>query len=259
VPGTKSSESLSAAISGSIAALRALYLGWLLCAQTGDLDDEEVEPPMPPGLGQLSASLESLTEFLRIDTNLLHVAAQSSPSLKDSGLERDDVRRWVANLRSEEKDEVLTKFIVNGDQVAVNELLHRFHKQGAANQTTASRARRTVGELLRAAETIAAENQRIEAEKRAREKARRERETALEREKHLDNLAVSEPSVWAEIETLIATKQPQRYDRAIKLLVDLRDLHARAKGGDFEMRVEALRQVHARKPTLIERLEKAGL
>ena len=30
--------------------LRALYLGWLLCAQTGDFDDEEVEPPCRPGL-----------------------------------------------------------------------------------------------------------------------------------------------------------------------------------------------------------------
>jgi len=29
--------------------LRALYLAWLLCAQSGDLDDDEVEPPVPPG------------------------------------------------------------------------------------------------------------------------------------------------------------------------------------------------------------------
>jgi hypothetical protein len=50
--------------------LRALYLGWLLCAQSGDLADDEVEPPVPAGLAQLSASLESLVEFLRVDTDL---------------------------------------------------------------------------------------------------------------------------------------------------------------------------------------------
>ena len=56
--------------------LRCLYLGWLLCAQEGELDEEEIEPPVPSGLGQLSASLESLAEFLRIDPDLIHVAAQ---------------------------------------------------------------------------------------------------------------------------------------------------------------------------------------
>jgi hypothetical protein len=113
--------------------------------------------------------------------------------------------------------------------------------------------------LKSVANAIITEKHRIDAEKRAEEKTRRERETAIAREKHLDNLAGREPSVWSEIETLIATKQPQRYDHAIKLLVDLRDLDARAKGGDFEMRVEALRQENARKPALIERLKKAGL
>ena len=60
---------------------RALYLGWLLCAQSGDLDDEEVEPPVPAGLAQLSASLESLVEFLRLDTDLIQVAATASAPL----------------------------------------------------------------------------------------------------------------------------------------------------------------------------------
>jgi hypothetical protein len=34
---------------------RALYLGWLLCAQNGELDDDEIEPPVPAGVGQLRA------------------------------------------------------------------------------------------------------------------------------------------------------------------------------------------------------------
>jgi len=61
--------------------LRALYLGWLLCAQNGELDDEEIEPPVPAGLGQLSASLSDFAEFLRIDTDLIDAAAVVSPPL----------------------------------------------------------------------------------------------------------------------------------------------------------------------------------
>ena len=35
--------------------LRCLYLGWLLCAQIGELHREEREPPVPAGLRQLTA------------------------------------------------------------------------------------------------------------------------------------------------------------------------------------------------------------
>ena len=55
--------------------LRALYLGWLLCAQSGELDSSDLSPPVPVGLGKLSASLASLVTFLRIDEGLVHIAA----------------------------------------------------------------------------------------------------------------------------------------------------------------------------------------
>src|SRR5919202_1684796 len=55
--------------------LRALYLGWLLCVQAGELDDGEVEPPCPPGLGRLSAALEAFVAFMRVDRDLLAAAA----------------------------------------------------------------------------------------------------------------------------------------------------------------------------------------
>ena len=56
--------------------LRALYLGWLLCAQSGELDPSELSPPVPVGLTKLSASLTSLVEFLRIDKDLVRVSAK---------------------------------------------------------------------------------------------------------------------------------------------------------------------------------------
>lgn len=119
--------------------------------------------------------------------------------------------------------------------------------------------RRTLAELLREAEHAGHERRRAEAEKAAQEKARREREAAAVRIKQLDKLAGTESALWKRVEQLVATKQLKRYDEAVVLLTDLRDLAARKDGADFHRRLEALRVEHARKPTLIERLRKAGL
>jgi hypothetical protein len=60
--------------------LRALYLGWLLCARSGELDPNDLSPPVPAGLARLSASLTSLVEFLRIDRALVRGSAK--PAVK---------------------------------------------------------------------------------------------------------------------------------------------------------------------------------
>ena len=54
---------------------RCLYLGWLCCAQNEELEENEIEPPVPPGLKGLSGSLEAFAEFMGIDNDLLDVAA----------------------------------------------------------------------------------------------------------------------------------------------------------------------------------------
>jgi hypothetical protein len=84
--------------------LRALYLGWLLRAQNGDLDDHDLEPPVPAGLAQLSASLEALAEFLRIDPDLIGVAATASRPI-DGEPKPADVSAWLAKLPASEKDD----------------------------------------------------------------------------------------------------------------------------------------------------------
>ena len=240
---------------------RALYLGWLLCAQSGDLDDDEVEPPVPAGLGQLSASLESLAEFLRVDTDLIQVAAMASPPLADCEPKPAEIRQWLARLPVAKKDDLLARLIAQNDGLLVHELLQQVRRAGAAEQGTARSAteRRTVAELLRQAEKTAEQRRRVATERATGEKTRREREAAIARAQHLDALADREPAIWKQIEGLIAMKQPKGYDYAVTLLVDLRDLAARKGGADFRQRVEGLRAAHARKPTFIDRLQKAGL
>ncbi len=63
---------------------RGLYLGWLLAAQCGDLDDDAREPPVPPNLDRLSASLRAFADFLRIDPALIEVAAGASTNIDDT-------------------------------------------------------------------------------------------------------------------------------------------------------------------------------
>ncbi len=239
--------------------LRALYLGWLLRAQAGDLDDDDTEPPVPPGLGQLSASLESLAEFLRIDGDLLHVAAEASPPIGDAGIDRDEVRAWVGQLASKEKDDFITRLVVDADHALIAELLQRFLKERSSGDSGPTTTGRTVGQLLIAAEAYTTERERIEAERRAKEEARRQREAAIARKKHLDSLAGREATLWTEVDGLVASKLQKNYDLAVTILVDLRDLAARGTTGDFGPRLEALRQAHAKKPSFMERLRKAGL
>lgn len=239
--------------------LRALYLGWLLSAQDGELDDDDLEPLVPAGLGQLSASLEAFAEFLRIDPDLIGTAAAASAPIGEAELRLGEIRAWLATLPAAEKDDLFARMIA-GDAAIGSELVQRMRRERGSDRTgKAAPTRRTVAELVRATEHAAGERRRIEAEKAAREKARREREAAAARIKHLDKLAGTEPALWKRVEELVATKHPKRYEEAVVLLIDLRDLAARKDDAGFRRRLEALRAEHARKPALLERLHKAGL
>ncbi len=67
--------------------LRSLYLAWLATYGAWERDedafdrdaDDDLEPPVPPGLGTLTAAQRALAEFLRLDDDLLATAAQASP------------------------------------------------------------------------------------------------------------------------------------------------------------------------------------
>src|SRR5271156_6718762 len=51
--------------------LRCLYLGWLSGLQSDEYDEEALEPPVPPGLQNLSPPLAGFADFLRIDPDLI--------------------------------------------------------------------------------------------------------------------------------------------------------------------------------------------
>jgi hypothetical protein len=134
-----------------------------------------------------------------------------------------------------------------------------FRFRGATVPTTTSHRRR-IGDMLdEAARRRAARRRQVEAQAAA-EHARQERERAAAYQRRLDQLAAEGEAAWSQADELIGTRNPSGYDAAVRLLVELRDLSDRAnRRRDFTPRAEQLRQAHACKPSLIERLNRAGL
>jgi hypothetical protein len=95
---------------------RALYLGWLASLRSrgwddedgwdeeGVVDDERLEPAVPPGLAKLSAPLRALAEFLRVDDELIEAAAADSGGEPPSEPSRTELARWVKGLPAADKD-----------------------------------------------------------------------------------------------------------------------------------------------------------
>jgi hypothetical protein len=133
--------------------LRPLYLAWLAAYGTWERDedafgreaDNELEPPVPPGLGKLTAGQRALADFLRLDGDLLATAAQASPPLEDPA----DLAAWASHLPAAEKDRLLARVLLGEGARVRTELLGRY--RGDTSPAMPSPARRTVADLLDAA------------------------------------------------------------------------------------------------------------
>jgi len=116
------------------------------------------------------------------------------------------------------------------------------------------------GELRAQVAARRAERAHFAAQRRAEEAARRDAELKREREAHLARLAERGDRAWLDAEALAEAKQAAQYDRAVALLKDMEALADRGdKMEEFHRRLEAFRERHRRKPTLLRRLATAGL
>jgi hypothetical protein len=138
--------------------LRALYLFWLRCAEerAGWVDAEEenekrdplIEPPVPPGLGQLDSALRAFAEFFEIDQDLIAAATEGSPDLAAAA---EPVDQWVKLLPADERDTFLLR-VARGEAHVGIDLLRRLREVGGAGKpATTTAPRRTFAELQAAA------------------------------------------------------------------------------------------------------------
>jgi hypothetical protein len=239
--------------------LRCLYLGWLLCVQNEEISGDAAEPPVPAGLRELSASLDSLIEFLGIDEDLIEVAATVSDPLK-AGPSRNELATWIRGLPERDKNDLLVTAALDSGERWRNELLRRFQHQHTVAPVHSAMQRRTAGDLLTEARARADERARQLNAKRAADAVRQKAKEEADRALFLDHLAKRENAVWKQVEAYIQKRQPKDYDRAVVLLVDLHDLAVRQ--GDetgFQLTMEELRKAHSAKETLLRRLTKAKL
>jgi hypothetical protein len=263
-------DSLSAIVGArselAVGDLRPLYLAWLSAYGAGerdedafdDEDEDNVEPPVPAGLGSITAPQRALADFLRLDSDLLDVAAEASPGLPEVKNGARALATHIAKLPVSDKDSLL--MLVAEDQAARArmELLRGF--RGDPDDERDSRPRRTVAELLDTAAARRLQREQRAAAMVASQQALREQQRAAARQRRMDELAQDPETAWADAEGLINTKLQAQYDAAVTLLRDLQELAQREDQAQvFARRFTALREAHLRKPSLIARLDRAGL
>lgn len=145
--------------------MRPAYLAWLLAVDRLEMEDDAMEPPVPAGLAQLTLAQQAMLELLRIDVDLLTVAANASTAAS-----KDDApfRQWLASLSAKEKDVWLKRAADEPDLALGGELRRAF--QMTVKRVSTS-GRRTVGELRALAEAQRAKPKRKRAVRESKAKA----------------------------------------------------------------------------------------
>lgn len=128
--------------------LRALYLAWLLGVQEGRVEDDQIEPPVPAGLGRLTGPLDAFVEFLRLDEGLVAAAAQQSARLGTSRIAKSAVAKWVRGLLAKEKDRLLMRVVGEDAQSVAIEMRRAMRDAGSRRASVVDGERRSARALL---------------------------------------------------------------------------------------------------------------
>jgi hypothetical protein len=210
----------------------------------------------PGRTGQPAGLLHALVDLLRIDADLLTVAAQTSPVLATS----TNTAQWrgrLADLSAQDEDEVLLKLLQDDPHVGAD--VRRRLTTPSPDPRSRER-RRTVEVLLTAAQTLAAERQRPAAAQRAARRAAQKRSATAVRSRHLNALAAEGDDAWQRVDALIRVTKADAYEQAVAVLTDLREVAARqGHQADADHRVEQIRASYRNRPAFLQRLDRAGL
>lgn len=228
---------------------RGLYLAWLKAIDLSegyiDIDKTQLEPPLPPGLGQLSAAQKAFTEIFELDEHLLNVTCASSGKL--TTISEQTWQQAISQLSASERQDFLLRLAKGEHNLSAKfkqKLSQLIPTSAASNQP-----RRTIQELLEAA-----------AEEGKKAEKRRQQEAEAKRIEELQTLAKREAQVWQQVESLIQKAQSKSYDEAVKLLVKLRDLaEYQNRLPVFQERLNRIYEQYSNRSGLKRRLQEVGL
>ena len=228
---------------------RGLYLAWLkaitVSTEYADIDQTQLEPPVPPGLHQLSPAQKAFTEIFDLDEHLLTVASASSG--QSTTISDEMLQEAIAQLSLSEGEAFLLR-LAKGEPNLSAKFKQKLSKL-IATSPTFSQPRPTILQLLDAATQ---ENERAEK--------RQKQETEAKRIQELQALAQREAQVWEEVESLIQRFQSKPYDEAVRLLVKLRDLaEYQNQFPTFQQRLNQIYEQYSTRSGLKRRLREAGL
>jgi hypothetical protein len=232
---------------------RALYLGWLAAAHA--LDDDDVEPPTPPGLSNLSPPQQALVEFLEVDTDMLAAASIGSEQTAAPSAQLDE---WLASWSRTEMTAVLTLTAQGQGQEAERQVKSRHSAWLKAHHpsSTSPISRRCLAQLRQLAQAASLVRQQHETQERAAQDAER----GQQREAQLRRLMSDVDQCWAAIEAHAQRGSASGYEQAVRALAALAEGYALTSNNKaFDRALRRWLVPHAKRGALIRRLTEAGL
>ncbi|MCE7982406.1 MAG: hypothetical protein DYG89_14525 [Caldilinea sp. CFX5] len=226
---------------------RAFYLAWLRAIQngadySGEVEEDTLEPPVPPGLDSLSPALTDFMALFEIDKDLVAAAAKGSGAAATPTV---DIATALAALSKEECIAFLERFL-QGEAHLDLKLKQRIGLLQPASAEYDPSGARTVDELLAARDEVVQRRRQAAA---AAKEAKRRAELAA--------LAPRSEQAWQEVETFIEQKTADGYKQAISLLQQLGDLaREQGQGTTFASRIEQLRTRYSRRSAFIRELQR---
>lgn len=234
---------------------RPLYLGWLTRLSAGELDDEDIEPPLPPCLATLTPAQQALVDFLEIDLDWLQAAAADSPA--EATQTEPEYDLWLEQQQPADLRAAVRLLLDGRGMEAENGLRRRFRNWQRERQPMRSaRPRRTVAQLVPG--YAAARERRLEQELLASAKAEAKR--LADQRIRLAALAADPEKVWKEMDRLLGKGSGVAYDHALRLAQTLAEALDQAdRKEDFRQGLARLQQQHRKRPAWITRLKQARL
>lgn len=244
--------------------LRCLYLAWLRGVETGEIEDDASEPPLPPGLGKLSTPLRNFADFIMLDEDLIAAAAAGDDRPPPGAPSKAEFAAWLAETPTRDKDAWLMRVFTGELPQLRADVVSAFRAAQAAKlpreKSKPSRRSRTAQQLLDAQEPLRRERIAREQKREARQKVRREREAAAARDKRLESLSQRESAAWREAEKLMTAGGPDQYDQAVEMLGDLCALAERnGRVDEAHAKVKEFRRRYYSRTALMRRFKDAGL
>lgn len=235
---------------------RPLYLGWLAGVCANEINEDESEPPLPPGLQTLSSAQTALADFLMIDPDWLAAAATASPA-QENPETASDMDAWLKGQPANKLRGTVRLMLEGKSQEAERSLRGEFLAwQRAQSPAHKIPPRRTVTEIAKGREKARA--RRLERERR--ERATQEAKRRAEREKYLAQLARTQGTVWVAIGKTLERGSGAAYDQALQQTKELCEaLAAAGREQDFRKGLHKLLRSHDQRGAWIKRLTKAGL